>query len=124
MSLAEIQTKLKLASNCAYDLYVNDMKKHQKNQLTLQGMLDFYETLGLTEKDYERAKSNYYVKPERLNDSDIDLILQAYNNNFIPFELTDNVLNQILTLNPTVDLNTLRNINNQLYGTKLNESRK
>jgi hypothetical protein len=107
-----------------YDLYVNDMKKHQKNQLTLQGMLDFYETLGLTEKDYERAKSNYYVKPERLNDSDIDLILQAYNNNFIPFELTDNVLNQILTLNPTVDLNTLRNINNQLYGTKLNESRK
>ena len=107
-----------------YDLYVNDMKKHQKNQLTLQGMLDFYDTLGVTEKDYERAKSSYYVKPERLKDSDLNLILQAYNNNFIPFELSDNVLNQILTLNPTVDLNTLRDINNQLYGSKLNEVRK
>ena len=80
--------------------------------------------IGLTEKDYERAKSSYYVKPERLSDSDLNSILQAYNNNFIPFELSDNVLNQILTLNPTVDLNTLRNINNQLYGTKLNEARK
>ena len=57
-------------------------------------------------------------------DSDLNLILQAYNNNFIPFELSDNVLNQILTLNPTVDLNTLRDINNQLYGSKLNEVRK
>jgi hypothetical protein len=99
------------------------MKKHQKNQLTLQGMLDFYKTLGLNLDDFSRGASKYFVRNDLIKDNDLSTILEAYNNNFVPFNIGENKQSEIIQVNPQIDLREIGDIQGQLYNTKLNESR-
>jgi hypothetical protein len=104
-------------------LYLDDMEKHQKNQMTLQGMLDFYKTLGLNLDDFSRGASKYFVRNDLIKDNDLSTILEAYNNNFVPFNIGENKQSEIIQVNPQIDLREIGDIQGQLYNTKLNESR-
>jgi hypothetical protein len=97
-----------------------DFKSDVDKKLLLKEYTEMFKRLGLTEEDIARGFSRQGRYPlDKLNRKQIDEIRSAYNDMYSPFELSEDTINMVRTLNPQYDFKNYIDLYSDLKKTPL-----
>ena len=102
------------------DWYRNGQRDRLREFLTLRGMLEYYNTLGVDDRDLQIGFTKYGQVPKAITEKDYQTIEDAKNNFFVPSKISDDVAARVHSATRgKFDLNKFYELQNRLYGTRI-----
>ncbi len=108
-----------LMTNIAEE-YRNAQRQRRSSQLSLKGMLEYYDTLGLDLDDFNTGLTKFGQYDRELKDRDLEAIANTRMNYFSPFQISDGTVRRVFeNTGGRFDLNPFFNLQAELEGSDL-----